>query len=115
MLAEMSWGWRMSSMRAVLEARQKGLMRRHGVAGSALRNALSSYEEAMRITSHESHIEIRAGADRQAPIASPDDPRWTSRTAASAGTVRTRHPPVRVRAGHAAGSAASLAVSLRLG
>jgi hypothetical protein len=68
----------------------KGLMRRRGLAGSALRDALASYEEAMRITSHESHIEIRAQAERQAPIASPDDPRWTSRTAARVRTLRTR-------------------------
>jgi hypothetical protein len=68
----------------------KRLVLRRGLAGSALRGALASYEEAMRITSHESHIEIRAQADRQTPVVS-DDPRWTGRrTAAGTSAARTR-------------------------
>ncbi|GGT01477.1 hypothetical protein [Streptomyces violaceus] len=67
----------------------KRLMLRRGLAGSALRGALASYEEAMRITSHESHVEIRAQADRQTPVVS-DDPRWTGRTAADPSAARTR-------------------------
>lgn len=67
----------------------KRLVLRRGLAGSALRGALASYEEAMRITSHESHIEIRAQADRQASAVS-DDPRWTGRTAERTNAVRTR-------------------------
>lgn len=77
----------------------KRLVIRRGLAGSALRGALASYEEAMRITSHESHIEIRAQADRQAPAVS-DDPRWTGRTAARTNTVlarRSRRPGRRRR------------------
>jgi hypothetical protein len=69
----------------------KRLVLRRGLAGSALRGALASYEEAMRTTSHESHIEIRAQADRRTPVIS-DDPRWTDRTAAVTSTVRTRRP-----------------------
>ncbi|MGW6458314.1 hypothetical protein ACWF94_20780, partial [Streptomyces sp. NPDC055078] len=33
----------------------------------------ASYEEAFRITSHESYVEIRAQAERKAPLLSPDD------------------------------------------
>ncbi|WP_406347423.1 hypothetical protein OHA44_00705 [Streptomyces sp. NBC_00144] len=67
----------------------KRLVLRRGLAGSALRGALASYEEPMRITSHESHIEIRAQADRQTPVVT-DDPRWTGRTAAGPSAARTR-------------------------
>ncbi|MEU0383626.1 hypothetical protein [Streptomyces chartreusis] len=48
-------------------------IRRRGLAGSAMSAALASYEEAFRITAHESHVEIRAQADRKAPFLSPDD------------------------------------------
>ncbi|MFB8089918.1 hypothetical protein [Streptomyces sp. NPDC055992] len=51
--------------------------RRRGVAGAALQAAMASYDEAFRVTSHESYYEIRAQADRQAPMAAPDDP-WRS-------------------------------------
>ncbi|CAL9447134.1 hypothetical protein SUDANB140_02367 [Streptomyces sp. enrichment culture] len=67
----------------------KRLVLRRGLAGSALRGALASYEEAMRVTSHESHIEIRAQDDRRTPVVS-DDPRWTGRTAAGASAVRAK-------------------------
>lgn len=45
----------------------KRLVLRRVLAGSALRGAPASYEEAVRITSHGSHIEIRAQADRRPP------------------------------------------------
>jgi hypothetical protein len=48
-------------------------IRRRGLAGGALSAALASYEEAFRVTAHESHVEIRAQAERKAPILSPDD------------------------------------------
>jgi hypothetical protein len=48
-------------------------IRRRGLAGGAMSAALASYEEAFRITAHESHVEIRAQAERKAPILSPDD------------------------------------------
>ncbi|MEW2128178.1 hypothetical protein AB0891_31180 [Streptomyces sp. NPDC007259] len=51
--------------------------RRRGLAGSALQAAMASYDEAFRVTSHASYYEIRAQADRQAPMAAPDDP-WRS-------------------------------------
>lgn len=53
----------------------KGVVRRRGPAGSAMRGALAAYEEAMRVTSHDSHHEVRAEADRRAPVGSPGDPR----------------------------------------
>jgi len=52
-------------------------IRRRGLAGGALSAALSAYEEAFRVTSHESHVEIQAQTDRKEPIPTPD--RWTSR------------------------------------
>lgn len=69
----------------------KGVIRRRGTAGSALRGALASYEEAMRITAHDSHHEIRAQADRRAPVFSPGDPRWTGHgtTDGAAGPARS--------------------------
>ncbi|WP_078973547.1 hypothetical protein [Streptomyces sp. MMG1533] len=48
-------------------------IRRRGLAGGAMSAALASYEEAFRITAHESHVEIRAQAERKAPVLSPDD------------------------------------------
>ncbi|MEV0636940.1 hypothetical protein AB0I77_18665 [Streptomyces sp. NPDC050619] len=47
-------------------------IRRRGLAGGAMSGALASFEEAYRITSHESYVEIRAQAERKAPILSPD-------------------------------------------
>ncbi|GAA2243826.1 hypothetical protein GCM10010232_33570 [Streptomyces amakusaensis] len=70
----------------------KRLVLRRGLAGSALRGALASYEEALRITSHESHIEIRAQADRQAPVVS-DDPRWTGSPGGRRPRRRRGHRP----------------------
>ncbi|GAA2117705.1 hypothetical protein [Streptomyces synnematoformans] len=67
----------------------KRLVLRRGLAGSALRGALASYEEAMRITSHESHVEVRVQADRQTPVVS-DNPRWTGRAPAGTSAARTR-------------------------
>jgi hypothetical protein len=49
-------------------------VRRRGLAGGAMSAALASYEEAFRVTSHEAHIEIRAQAERKAPILLPDGP-----------------------------------------
>ncbi|GHF53812.1 hypothetical protein [Streptomyces morookaense] len=61
------------------------LTRRRGVAGSAVRAALASYEEAMRITAHDAHHEVRAQADRQAPVLSPDGPARGGRPVAGPG------------------------------
>lgn len=35
--------------------------------------AMASYEEAFRVTAHESHVESRAQAERKAPLLLPDD------------------------------------------
>jgi hypothetical protein len=48
-------------------------IRHRGLAGGAMSAALASYEEAFRITAHESHVEIQAQKERKAPILSPDD------------------------------------------
>ncbi len=55
----------------------KRVIRRRGAAGSAMRGALAAYEEAMRVTAHESHHEVRVAADRRAEAGGPGDPRWT--------------------------------------
>ncbi|WP_308298839.1 hypothetical protein [Streptomyces sp. GESEQ-35] len=47
-------------------------IRRRGLAGAAMSAALASFEEAYRITAHESYVEIRAQAERKAPLLSPD-------------------------------------------
>ncbi|WP_377267838.1 hypothetical protein [Peterkaempfera sp. SMS 1(5)a] len=60
----------------------KRVIRRRGLAGSAIAGALASYEEAMRITAHDSHHEVRAQAERRAPVLSPGDPEWTGHRAA---------------------------------
>ncbi|MFD9715299.1 hypothetical protein [Streptomyces sp. NPDC059076] len=53
------------------------IVRRRGAAGTAISAALASYDEAFRVTAHESHYEIRAQTERKAPAPSPDDP-WRS-------------------------------------
>ncbi|MEU1705747.1 hypothetical protein ABZ478_10125 [Streptomyces sp. NPDC005706] len=50
-------------------------IRRRGSVGGGVGAALAAYEEAFRATSHASHIEIRAQADRKSPTGSPDGPR----------------------------------------
>ncbi|MGW2838776.1 hypothetical protein ACWCWD_13365 [Streptomyces sp. NPDC001493] len=55
-------------------------VRRRGTAGAAIGAALASYEEAFRTTSYAAHQEIRAQADRQAPLPSPDGGRRPAAT-----------------------------------
>lgn len=50
------------------------IIRRRGVAGSAMRAAMASYDEAFRVTAHESYYEVRAQADRREPVGAPGDP-----------------------------------------
>ena len=57
------------------------LIRRRGVAGGGLGAALAAYEEAFRTTSHASHYEIRAQAERKTPTDSPDGLRRRPRKA----------------------------------
>lgn len=53
-------------------------VRRRGLAGTAVRAALASYDEAFHATAHESHYELRAQAERRVPAPSPDG-KWTPR------------------------------------
>ncbi|MEU3460661.1 hypothetical protein ABZ721_11980 [Streptomyces sp. NPDC006733] len=71
--------------------------RRRGVAGTAFAGALAAYNEAYRITSYESHCELRAQADRKSPVRSPDDP-W-QRSLTTAQFPDARGPQPRVGAG----------------
>ncbi|MGQ4485355.1 hypothetical protein LRE75_35310 [Streptomyces sp. 372A] len=66
-------------------------VRRRGLAGSAMRAALASYDEAFRATAHESYHEIRAQTDRKAPMGSPDDA-WRPMMPALPPAPRTREP-----------------------
>ncbi|MFC8719776.1 hypothetical protein [Kitasatospora sp. NPDC057198] len=50
----------------------QALRRRGGTGADALRGALAGYEEAMRATSYRAHVELRAEADRVAPLEAPD-------------------------------------------
>lgn len=47
--------------------------RRRGTGGAALRGALAAWEEAYRVTSHDSYQEIVAEAQRKAPLLAPDE------------------------------------------
>ncbi|MFK0174656.1 hypothetical protein ACIQVR_01690 [Streptomyces xanthochromogenes] len=47
-------------------------VRRRGTAGAGVAAALASWEEAYRVTAHESHWEIKAQAERQFSVLSPD-------------------------------------------
>ncbi|MFE1230763.1 hypothetical protein [Streptomyces sp. NPDC058745] len=49
-------------------------VRRRGTAGAALTAAMAAYDEAFRVTAHESHHEIQAQARRKAPLLSPGLP-----------------------------------------
>ncbi len=73
-------------------------IRRRGLAGGAMSAALASYEEAFRITAHESYVEVRAQAERKAPILSPDD-HWerTPGGAGRSGAENRRSPQPRPR------------------
>ncbi|MFE2185836.1 hypothetical protein [Streptomyces sp. NPDC059455] len=64
------------------------LARRRGATGAALRAALASHDEAFRVTAYDSHHEIRAQAERKAPILSPDG-QWTPSRIGAEG----RRPP----------------------
>ncbi|MEV8227490.1 hypothetical protein AB0P41_15805 [Streptomyces sp. NPDC079167] len=74
-------------------------VRRRGTAGAAISAALASYDEAFRVTAHDAHHEIRAQAERKAPLLSPDRP-WESGRGGppSGGRPRSRRP-LRHRAG----------------
>ncbi|CAM5417038.1 hypothetical protein STENM327S_09453 [Streptomyces tendae] len=72
-------------------------VRRRGAAGGAVGAALASYEEAFRATAYESHVEIRAQAERRSPLLSPDDdwrraPAAVDRAGAEAGRPARRGP-----------------------
>jgi hypothetical protein len=68
-------------------------VRRRGLAGTAVRAALASYDEAFRTTAHESHYEIQAQAERKVPAPSPDG-RWPRQHAEGQGRERVRQTPV---------------------
>ncbi|MET9590578.1 hypothetical protein ABZY45_06345 [Streptomyces sp. NPDC006516] len=74
-------------------------VRRRGTAGAAVTAAMAAYDEAFRVTAHDAHHEIRAQAERKAPLLSPGRPWETGRGAAAswAGPARRRRPGLRSR------------------
>ncbi|MFF8869919.1 hypothetical protein [Streptomyces massasporeus] len=69
------------------------VVRRRGLAGSGFRAAMASYEEAFRVTAHDSHYEIQAQARAKSPAAAPGDPwRPTRDSSSGAGGARRPHP-----------------------
>lgn len=68
-------------------------VRRRGTAGAAVGAALASWEEAWRVTAHESHWEIKAQAERQAPVLSPDS-YWPNSRHEARPSGRSRGPSV---------------------
>jgi len=62
----------LSTVLTALGLAGRALRRRGGTGADALRGALAGYEEAMRATSYRAHVELRAEADRVAPVAAPD-------------------------------------------
>jgi hypothetical protein len=75
-------------------------VRRRGTAGAAISAALASYDEAFRVTAHDAHHEIRAQAERKAPLLSPDRPWESGRPGPPAlERPRTRRPGLRRRVG----------------
>ncbi|MFC9678967.1 hypothetical protein [Streptomyces sp. NPDC056948] len=50
------------------------VVRRRGLAGAGIREAMASFEEAYKVTSHDSYYEIQAQARAQSPLAAPGDP-----------------------------------------
>ncbi|MGP3977723.1 hypothetical protein ACTWQF_27650 [Streptomyces sp. 8N114] len=68
-------------------------IRRRGLAGGAMSAALASFEEGFRITAHEAHHEIRAQADRKAPLLSPDDDWRRARRATDQPRTQSRRSP----------------------
>ncbi|MFD0338396.1 hypothetical protein ACFVH0_06820 [Streptomyces sp. NPDC127117] len=67
--------------------------RRRGVAGSAPSAAPASYNEAYQGTAHQAYHEIRARAERQVPVLSPDGA-WQPVVPGAEG-VRRGRPPAR--------------------
>ncbi|MFC5805534.1 hypothetical protein [Streptomyces formicae] len=73
-------------------------VRRRGTGGAAVRAAMASYDEAFRVTAHESYYEIQAQQERKAPLLSPDVHRHPS--GPPTGRPPTAHPrPRRGRRG----------------
>ncbi|MBB5934389.1 hypothetical protein [Streptomyces zagrosensis] len=70
-------------------------VRRRGTAGGAISAAMASYDEAFKVTSHESYYEIQALTQRKAPLLSPDEEWRTERGAA--GRLGSRDRPLAVR------------------
>ncbi|MFF5839988.1 hypothetical protein ACIP25_03925 [Streptomyces massasporeus] len=67
------------------------VVRRRGLAGSGFRAAMASYEEAFRVTAHDSHYEIQAQVQAESPAAAPGDP-WRPARDSSSGAGGARRP-----------------------
>ncbi|WP_033196191.1 hypothetical protein [Streptomyces xiaopingdaonensis] len=50
------------------------VVRRRGLAGTAITAALAAHDEAFRATAHQAHHELRAEGERRAVVPSPEGP-----------------------------------------
>ncbi len=73
------------------------VVRRRGMAGAGIREAMASFEEAYKVTSHDSYYEIQAQARAQSPTATPGDPWRTGRNAPGSTGANGRTPVPRRR------------------
>jgi hypothetical protein len=78
------------------------VVRRRGLAGAGIREAMASFEEAYKVTSHDSYYEIQAQARAQSPTATPGDP-WRSGRDVSGSTGADGRTPVPRRPTHGSG------------
>lgn len=76
-------------------ARLASLVRRRGVAGSAITGAMASYDEALHGTAHDSYVEIQVQAQRPLPVRSPDDPWRRNRDGTGSPPSTPRRRPTR--------------------
>ncbi|MDN0197080.1 hypothetical protein [Streptomyces sp. S.PNR 29] len=70
------------------------VVRRRGGAGAGVRAAMASYEEAFRVTAHDSHYEIQAQAEARSPLSSAGDGWRPGREAAGSYAVEGRRRPL---------------------
>ena len=73
------------------------LVRRRGVAGSAITGAMASYDEALHGTAHDSYVEIQVQAQSPLPVRSPDDPWRRGRDETDSLPSTPRRRPTRPR------------------
>lgn len=90
------------------------LARRRGAVGAGVAGALAAYQEAHRVTAYESHYELKAQAERQVPVLSPDH-LWTPDRGGNHPRGAADRRPATRRPRRTRGSVRGLPVRLRHG